>query len=78
MVTLTSPPDAATRSVPGVLQLWGPVRVACGARVVEPGGPRERTVLAAPALAQGRPASVDRLLERLWGEQPPASARKSA
>ena len=65
----------ATAPLPGptVLQLWGPVRVECGDRMVEPGGPRERTVLAALALAQGRPVSVDRLLEWLWDEQPPPS-----
>lgn len=72
VITATAPPPGPT-----VLQLWGPVRVECGDRVVEPGGPRERTVLAALALAQGRPVSVDRLLEWLWDEQPPPSARKS-
>ncbi len=64
-------------SARAVLCLWGPVRVEVDGTSVAPGGPRERTVLAALALAAGRPVSVDRLTDWLWSGQPPDSARKS-
>ncbi len=41
---------------------------------VELGGPQPRTLLAHLALEAGRVVSVDRLIERLWGEEPPATA----
>lgn len=40
------------------------------------GGPRQRALLALLLLHRGRPVSSDRLLDELWGEQPPASAIK--
>lgn len=39
-------------------------------------GPRERTVLGLLALTPGRPVSTERLVDAVWGEQPPATARK--
>lgn len=39
-------------------------------------GPRERTVLGLLALTPGRPLSTERLIDGVWGEQPPATARK--
>jgi DNA-binding SARP family transcriptional activator len=64
-------------SVPLVLHLYGPVRVTLGGELVHVGGPRECSVLGALALAPGRPVSVERLIVWLWGEDPPARARKS-
>lgn len=41
------------------------------------GGPQPRRLLAALLLSLGRPLSPDRLIELVWGEAPPASARGS-
>ena len=43
---------------------------------VELGPRKQRAVLAMLALEVGRPVSVDRLVEGLWGETPPSSAPK--
>jgi DNA-binding SARP family transcriptional activator len=64
-------------SVPLVLHLYGPVRVTHHGQVLPLGGPRECSVLGALAMAPGRPVSVERLIAWLWGEAPPARARKS-
>lgn len=39
------------------------------------GGPRQRIIVAALALAWGRVVSVDALIDAVWGDEPPASAR---
>jgi len=63
--------------VPTVIHLYGPVRVTRDGQILPLGGPRERSVLAALALAPERPVPVERLIVWLWGEHPPARARKS-
>jgi YVTN family beta-propeller protein len=40
------------------------------------GGPKQRAVLAVLLLHRGEPVSTDRLIDEIWGEQPPASANK--
>ncbi len=69
-------------TLPGVVgcvmvHLFGAVRLSVGDETVPLGGPRERGVLAALVLSTGNRASDDRLMEWLWDDQPPASARKS-
>ena len=54
-------------------RILGPIEVWNGRRV-DLGGPKQRTLLAALLLGAGRVQSVDRLVEALWGDQPPASA----
>ncbi len=39
--------------------------------------PKERAVLAAIALAHPHPISTDRIIALVWGEEPPATARKA-
>jgi DNA-binding SARP family transcriptional activator/Flp pilus assembly protein TadD len=58
------------------LRLLGPVGVWGNDRPVPLGGPRQRTVLAALALRAGRAVSVDQLIDAIWGQEPPATARK--
>ena len=58
------------------LRLLGPVDARVDGRPVELGPPKQRAVLAMLALRAGRTVSADRLVEGLWGEQPPASATK--
>jgi YVTN family beta-propeller protein len=40
------------------------------------GSPKQRTLLAVLLLHRGEPVSTDRLIDEVWGEQPPASAVK--
>ena len=52
----------------------GPLEVRDGERLIALGSSQQRAVLAALLLEANRPVSLDRLVEALWGEQPPRSA----
>ena len=58
------------------VQVLGPVEVACGNGAIGLGGPKPRALLAMLALEAGSTVSTDRLLDGLWGEDPPATAPK--
>lgn len=58
-----------------MLCVLGSIRVLSGEHELDLGAPAQRRVLAALALAVGRPVSVDRLIDISWPETPPASAR---
>jgi DNA-binding SARP family transcriptional activator len=55
------------------IRILGPVDVARDGLTLDLGGPQPRAVIAHLALAQGRVVPVERLVTRLWGEQPPAA-----
>ncbi len=55
-------------------RILGPLEVLDGGRVVEVGGPKQRAVLAALVIDVGKVVSLDRLIDELWGDQPPARA----
>jgi len=55
-------------------RLLGSFEVARGGRPVQLGGQKQRAVLAILALDAGRVVSTDRLVDLLWGEQPPKTA----
>ena len=40
------------------------------------GAPKQRALLAVLLLHRGEPVSSDRLIDEIWGEEPPASAKK--
>ena len=56
------------------VRVLGPFEVLRDEVAVDLGGPRQRAVLAHLALARGRVVPVDRLIDRLWGDDAPASA----
>ena len=58
------------------VQVLGDLRVVDRDRVIEL-GPKERLVLARLVAAHGRVVPDDVLVDVLWGEQPPPSARKT-
>src|SRR3954465_8372094 len=58
-------------------RILGPLEVLDGDRKIELGGARQRAVLAILLLHRGEPVSVDRIVDLLWGEQPPATAVKT-
>ncbi|MEV4319780.1 BTAD domain-containing putative transcriptional regulator [Actinocrispum sp. NPDC049592] len=57
------------------LRILGPVELVAGDRSVKIGGPREHIVLAALALRVKRVTSFDQLMEAVWDEDPPLTAR---
>lgn len=57
-------------------RLLGPVGVLAAGRPVDVGSRRERTLLALLLLAAGQVVSTDRMIEAVWGERPPATARR--
>jgi predicted ATPase/DNA-binding SARP family transcriptional activator len=59
------------------IELLGPVEACVDGRPVTLGGQRPRALLAVLALMGGRVVTTDRLIDELWGEDPPARARDS-
>lgn len=55
-------------------RLLGPLQVVHADVLVDVGPPKQRAVLAALLLAQGRVVSVDRLIDAVWGDDAPGSA----
>src|SRR5262245_11272449 len=57
-------------------RVLGPFEVVAGGEPVALGGTKQRALLARLLLDAGRPVAADRLVEDLWGEAPPDTARK--
>jgi DNA-binding SARP family transcriptional activator len=58
-------------------RVLGPLEVSDGSDVMSIPGAKERSLLALLLLHGGRVVSADRLIDELWGEEPPGTARKS-
>jgi len=58
------------------LRLLGPTELRLDGRPIELGPRKQRAVLAMLGLEAGRTISADRLVEGLWGDEPPSSAAK--
>jgi WD40 repeat protein/DNA-binding SARP family transcriptional activator len=58
------------------IHLLGPVEVSSDNGNVVLGGPKPRALLAMLALDAGSTVSADRLIDGLWGDEPPATAAK--
>src|ERR1700682_5912029 len=54
-------------------RLLGPLEVLDGGRVLPVNGTKQRALLALLLLNAGRVVSSDRLLDELWGDEPPES-----
>lgn len=59
------------------MSLLGPVKVRVGDLETSVSGAKPRLLLALLALNAGRVVPVERLIDGLWGEDPPATARKA-
>src|SRR6478752_823251 len=59
------------------IELLGPVEAWVDGRAVALGGERSRALFAVLALMGGRVVTSERLIDELWGEEPPARARDS-
>jgi DNA-binding SARP family transcriptional activator len=60
-----------------VVRLLGPLEVECADRPVRIGAAKERLILVLLALNTQRVVSTERLIDALWGEDPPESASVS-
>ena len=58
------------------IHLLGPVEVSSDNGSVALGGPKPRGLLAMLALDAGSTVAAERLIDGLWGDDPPASATK--
>jgi DNA-binding SARP family transcriptional activator len=58
-------------------RILGPVEVLDGQRLVELGRPKQRVLLAVLLVHANQVVALDRLIEELWGQQPPAQATAS-
>ena len=56
-------------------RVLGPLEVTEQGAALALGGPRQRVVLAYLILEANRVVSTDRLIDRIWGEEPPEAAR---
>ena len=55
-------------------RLLGPLEVMVDGTAVDLGGPKQRALLAILLLHANQPVQRDVLIDRLWGEHPPAGA----
>src|SRR4029079_16507066 len=64
-------------SDPMEFRILGPLEVSAGDGAIRLGGPKQRAVLAHLILRVNRPVSVDLLIDGLWGDDPPETARNT-
>ena len=58
-------------------RMLGPLAAFVGDEVVALGGPKQRTVLALLLVNANKVVTTDRLIDELYGQEPPDAARKS-
>jgi WD40 repeat protein/DNA-binding SARP family transcriptional activator len=58
-------------------RLLGPLEASDGGSPIPLGGPKQRTVLAHLLLRPEQLVPADRLIDEVWGEEPPATARNA-
>ena len=58
-------------------RILGPLEVLDDDQTIELGGARQRAVLAILLLHRGETVSTERIVEQMWGEQPPPTAVKT-
>ncbi len=65
------------RSVVPEFRILGPLEAREGDELLSLGGPKQRALLAILLLNANQPVSVDRLIDELWGGEPPGTAAHS-
>ena len=58
-------------------RILGPLEVSAGDGALNMGGPKQRAVLAHLILRANRPVPVGVLIDGLWGEEPPETAKNT-
>lgn len=57
------------------LRLLGPIELVVDGQTLDLGGPRQRTIIAMLGLNLGRVTSIDGLIDAVWHDDPPETAR---
>jgi DNA-binding SARP family transcriptional activator len=57
-------------------RILGPLEVVCDGTLIKVGGPRQQTVLAMLLLDAGKVIPIDRLIDAVWDNDPPVTARE--
>jgi DNA-binding SARP family transcriptional activator len=57
-------------------RMLGVMEIEAGGRLLDPGPPKQRLVLAALLMEAGRPVGLPTLVDRLWNDEPPHGARE--
>ncbi|MFF2511188.1 BTAD domain-containing putative transcriptional regulator [Streptomyces sp. NPDC058086] len=70
-------PDAGVETGPTQLNLLGPLEILVSGVTVSPGGAKPQILFAYLCLHANRHVSVDNIIEAVWGEAPPSSAKKN-
>jgi serine/threonine protein kinase/DNA-binding SARP family transcriptional activator/Tol biopolymer transport system component len=58
-------------------RILGPLEVSAGDGALKVGGPKQRAVLAHLILRANHPVPIERLIDDLWGEEPPETAKNT-
>src|SRR4029453_5585923 len=58
-------------------RILGPLEVSAGDVAIKLGGPKQRAVLAHLIVRANRPVPVELLIDGLWGEEPPETAKNT-
>ena len=58
-------------------RILGPLEVRCGQHVVKLGGRKQRTVLAVLLVHREDVVSTEQLIDAVWAEEPPATAKNA-
>jgi DNA-binding SARP family transcriptional activator/tetratricopeptide (TPR) repeat protein len=76
-LSLLFEPRILTKSGESAMEfrILGPLEVVAEGQVIEPGGPRERIILSMLLLDLGRIVPIERLIDAVWDESPPKTAR---
>ena len=70
-----SQPNGESEGV--TIRVLGPLRVIAGTTELDPGPRRSRTVLALLVSELGRVVTTDQLIDGIWGDDPPPTAKKA-
>jgi len=62
---------------PNQIRLMGPIAAVWSGCAVDLGGAKQQTIVAALALAPGAAIGPDRLIDLLWDDEPPRTARRT-
>jgi DNA-binding SARP family transcriptional activator len=57
-------------------RMFGVMEIEADGKLLDPGPPKQRLVLAALLMAAGRPVTLSTLVDRLWNDEPPPGARE--
>jgi predicted ATPase/DNA-binding SARP family transcriptional activator len=66
--------ESDASDAPFKFRLLGPLEVSCGGREIGIGGSRQRALLALLLLQRNELVSRERLIDGLWGDEPPGTA----